>query len=37
MIYVDDKLKYLGVFVNQEDAKMAYDKELINLILKRVI
>jgi len=37
MIYVDDKLKYLGVFVNQEDAKMAYDKELINLILKRVL
>ena len=37
MIYVNGKVKYLGSFDNQEDAKAAYDQELNNLILKRKI
>lgn len=35
MIYINGKIKYLGSFDNQEDAKAAYDQELNNLILKR--
>lgn len=37
MIYINGTIRYLGSFDNQEDAKAAYDKELNNLILKRVV